>query len=198
MRALPCVCSRALQVKLLLVWKADLTLKDVNGALPKHVADRKGHTEIVELLEAHAASPLGWQQQAAEPAAAADGALPELFVKQGVGGPAGGGERPKPPRRAAIGGGTGGVGSSPRLALSPAGTPRNAGNGTAAAAPNKVTPQTTPQTTPRVVAATPQVAAAGADSRHSGSGSRPLSPVATADGTAPPRAASPPAPTADG
>ena len=54
MRALPCVCSRALQVKLLLVWKADLTLKDVNGALPKHVADRKGHTEIARAFVAQA------------------------------------------------------------------------------------------------------------------------------------------------
>ena len=41
-------------VKLLLEWGADLTVQDVNGTVPKGIAEKKGFTEIVELLEAHA------------------------------------------------------------------------------------------------------------------------------------------------
>ena len=44
--------------RLLLRSGADLTLKDVNGQVAKTVAEKKGHKEVVELLEQHASHPL--------------------------------------------------------------------------------------------------------------------------------------------
>ena len=53
-----CYKGHSEMARLLLRCGADLTLKDVNGQTARTVAEKKAHTELVELLDAHAASPL--------------------------------------------------------------------------------------------------------------------------------------------
>ena len=43
-------------IRLLLSWGADLGVQDVNGQTPRAIAEKKGWTEVVEVLEAHKAS----------------------------------------------------------------------------------------------------------------------------------------------
>ena len=53
-----CYKGHSEMARLLLRCGADLTLKDVNGQVARTVAEKKAHTELVELLDAHAASPM--------------------------------------------------------------------------------------------------------------------------------------------
>ncbi len=121
--------------RLLLRCSADLTLKDVNGQVAKTVAEKKGHKEVIELLEGHAASPLPPLFGPDAPSAAAPNATP--------GQPGGGASVPSlfgdrsnatpPPaaKRQPFGGSSSAMGGTPRAAgrsgtLTPEGTPRAA------------------------------------------------------------------------
>ena len=108
---------------LLLRSGADLTLKDVNGQVPKTTAEKKGFKEIVELLEQHVLTPLpplkSEEATAAKAAEAKASAAPapelSLFPERNT----------LQPRRQVIGGANSG------------GTPRNVVRGTPESTPRQ-------------------------------------------------------------